>query len=135
MKQQRRSASKRFRVPFARVTAFFLLAGIIYSATFATVHSHSVEQFVAKATISADSDGQTTVSETPIRRSLNDGECLVCALHRDFSNGVIYAPIFVAAPNEEVAFSSTPVVSYNFDSIFSRPASRMSGRAPPLHPV
>jgi hypothetical protein len=127
----------RTRVLFARALACFLLAGIVYSATFGALHSHKNAAFDIADGITSGSAQQfgEILNNAPLRRSSDAGECLICVLHRQFSNSIIHTPLFIAGPSAEIASAAAPAVFSYSGITASRPTSRLSGRAPPFHRV
>ncbi len=135
MNLYRRSGIYRTRVMFARPLASFLLVGIVYSATFGAVHSHGDAGSGAADSFTAGSAQQSggILTSVPLRRPSNAGECLICVLHRQFSNSVVHTPLFIAGPAAEIADAAAPA-AFSYSGIaVSRPTSRPSGRAPPFH--
>jgi hypothetical protein len=120
-------------MPLVRALACVLLIGIVYSATFGAVHSHKNVSFKFDQGISASTVGQAGISEMPLRSSPDGNECLVCVLHRDFSNSTVHSPTFILGSSTEISYISVPAVFYYSNITISRPLTRQSGRAPPLH--
>ena len=130
----RQLAFRHTLAPLARVLACILLIGIVYSSTFAFVHSHGSVSSELGTSISADLAGHAGVLSTiPLSGRSSANDCLICVLHRQFSNSTVHTPFFVAGPSAKIAFFSAPVGFYYSGLATSRPIARLSGRAPPLH--
>lgn len=132
MKKNYRSALSRIRTLFTRALACVLFVGIVYSATFGVVHSHLNASFLFDAKVSASAAAQAGASEMPLRRSSDGSECLVCALHRDFSSSTVHASVFLVGPSSPITTFNEPPVFYYSVITSSRPLIQLSGRAPPL---
>jgi len=133
MKNQRTGIS-RICTLLRRAFADVLLLGIVYSATFGTIHSHldqsfPVAGFEAKAAGIAVS--HAGISQEPLRGNTDGTECLTCILHRQFSSSTLNSPIFLVGASAGMASGSAPTVYYKSISITSRPLTRLRGRAPP----
>ncbi|MFM9904630.1 MAG: hypothetical protein ACKVQJ_08685 [Pyrinomonadaceae bacterium] len=129
----RTSGSRRNRTQFARLLASILLIGIVYSATFGSVHTHGYSAANSGTTISTSSAGQIiALPQVPLHSRTNGNDCLVCVLHRQFSSSTVHTPLFIAGPPEQIAQVSAPAVFYRLNLTISHPIARMSGRAPPL---
>lgn len=134
MKINDKSASYRTRTPLARMLACVLLTGIIYSATFGVAHSHGNISSGIDTNRAANSAGQASSSSvTPFRSHSYGDQCLICLLHRQFSNSTIHAPFFLAKSYTQAAFVLAPTFFYYSSPIVSRPIARLSGRAPPVN--
>ena len=119
--------------PFARVLACVLLIGIVYSATFGAFHSHTQVSSIYQTNIFERAAEQVSVStETPVRSRSHEKECLICALHRQFSSSTVHTPFFIIGPSTQINFVSAPTDFYYSCLTTSRPIARLSGRAPPL---
>ena len=120
------------RRPLARLFAYFLLVGIIYSAAFGAVHSHTDLSTAPVAKISADFAGQTGfLSEGPLQNRSYGQECLICVLHRQFLSTTVHTPVFVIGPSSELELAPAPVAFHYSSAFLSPPIARQSGRAPP----
>jgi hypothetical protein len=130
------SASGRSSTPFARVLACLLLAGIVYSATFGALHSHTQVLSNQDTSLFERASEQVSVSaETPVRSRSNGTECLICSFHRQFSSSTVHTPLFIVGHSAQVAFAPAPTNFYYTSLTVSRPITRLSGRAPPLRQV
>jgi hypothetical protein len=126
--------ARRIRAPFVRTLACVLLVSIIYTVTFDAAHSHRNISPRLDVNSSASAALQiSTLSEGLFHSSSDRGECLICVLHLQFSNGTVHAPLFVVKSYAEVAFATAPTFFYRPSSIASRPIGRLSGRAPPVN--
>lgn len=132
MRKTDQPALSRIYTLLTGVATFLLLVGIVYSATFGSVHSHATDSFNFAANLSTAAAAHVTLSETSLRGPLDNNQCLVCALHGDFSSGTLHKPIFLINPSVEIALISSHTAFYSRDLAYSRPLSRLSGRAPPL---
>jgi len=117
----------------ARVLSCVLLVGIIYSATFDAVHSHGIVSSNSAQNISQNSTGQVAVvTEVPLRIRSEGQECLICVLHRQFSNSIVHTTFLIAEPSTHSAVISATAVFHHSISFLSSPIARHSGRAPPF---
>ena len=133
MKVKANTALRRNRRLFVRALTSVLFAGIVYSASFGTVHSHGNVSSDLGTNISASSTEQAgALFELPLQSRSDVHECLICVLHRQFSSSIVHAPVFIAGPSAQLIEVSTPAVFYRSSTIVSRPIIRLSGRAPPL---
>ena len=108
----------------ARAIGYVLLLVVIYGATVEIVHSHGPEL--------RDQSGLAAISDAGQSHSSDTGhshytECQICQFHQHLFNGLVQAPLFARTPLVEIAFVSTPIVLYPFNSI-----TPSSGRGPPL---
>jgi hypothetical protein len=140
MKINRRSAASfRTRILFARGLACLLLVGIVYTATFDAAHSHRNILSRFAPNVSANAVVQTDVLSAsispggPIRGAADADECLICLLHRQFSNGTVHAPLFVVKHSAEIALVSAPAFFHYSSTPVTRPIARQAGRAPPTN--
>lgn len=127
-----RTLSVRIRSHIAQAFSCVLLVGIVYSATFNAVHSHGITSTGLTQNISHNITGQFgVVSEVPVRSRTDGQECLICVLHRQFSNSV-HLPFLIVGPSTLTAvISAAPVFHHSISFLFS-PIARHSGRAPPF---
>jgi hypothetical protein len=133
MRNALRTALKRHRLAQARALAFLMLAGIVYHATFGTVHSHTDISSPLSTSSFVGSVGESGAFSQPPRHS-NTGhdECLICRFHQQLFNSVIDGRIFVAEPSRrEIRVHGEAFFDYP-NSFAPTPISRHSGRAPPL---
>jgi len=116
-----------------RLAAFVLLAGIAYSVTFGTLHSHAdpserpsarqTTHFTETAIVEAGTAGNAGTSEQ---------DCLICQFHQQLFNSVVHARITLAGLTAESSQAAVGV-SFEYSQQFaSSPIERHSGRAPPL---
>jgi len=131
MTKGRRSATNRIRVQAARVLAAVLLAGIVYSATFGTVHSHANVLLRPDVNVTGNAETQAGIAEMPFGGTSDGDECLTCLLHRQFSSSTVHTPVFLLGTSTEIVSVSAPAVFYISDPKETRPPSRLRGRAPP----
>ena len=124
------SRSSRNRAPLARALAGMLLAGLVYAATFGFSHTHEVSAAHHTHTFAADGQ-KNVVSQAPQQSRSDESECLICVLHRQFSNTTIHTPLFIAGPAEQIAEASVQIDFHYSGLTNSRPLARLSGRAPP----
>src|SRR5204862_1741277 len=83
-------ARGRIRTQLSRVFACVLLAGIVYAATAGTVHSHGSVLYGFESLAAVDIAGQNGVSsELPLGGPSDGNQCLICVLHRQFSNSIV----------------------------------------------
>jgi hypothetical protein len=133
MKIYHKSGSGCKRTPFVCVLASVLLTGILYSATFGTVHSHGNVLSKISSNVSAGFTEQvTTLSKAPFHGRSDGTECLICVLHRQFFSSIVNAPHFIVKASAQIARVSATTVFYRSSTVVSNPIARLSGRAPPL---
>lgn len=121
------------RTRFQRLLASVLLAGIVYSVSFGTVHIHRdlSQQPVADAAMSWAGNAGTSVNVAGSVRS-NADECLICAFHRQLSFSTIDSPHFVVTAESPINSAASASVFYYSNTVLSEPDAHLSGRAPPL---
>lgn len=125
--------SGRIRAFFARGLSCVLLVGIVYSATFNAVHSHSITSTGLAQNISHNLTGQVgVVSDVPLQGRTDGQECLICVLHRQFSHGTVHTPSLIVGTFAHTGSLSLPADFYYLNRSLSCPIARHSGRAPPL---
>jgi hypothetical protein len=124
---------KRIRTESSRVLAFVLLAGLFYSASFGTVHSHFNTSRSFYAGTSTSHTGPASVSsELPIRGNADTDGCLICVLRQQLFSSTVGVPYFVERPPTEVLAVSTETPHFRSDPIITSTIVRFSGRAPPI---
>jgi hypothetical protein len=131
MKKGHRSVISRLGVQTARALASMLLLGIVYSATFGTIHSHANALLRPNVNLSGSVGTQAGVAEMPFGVTSDSDECLTCVLHRQFSSSTVHTPVFLLGTVTEIVSVPTPVIFYHSDPTRSRPLTRLRGRAPP----
>jgi hypothetical protein len=101
-----------------------LLLIITFGVTTEAVHSHGSVAPNRSGVVAAISDAGGSDSDTndPLHR-----ECVICRFQQQLFNGIVHAPLFIAAPSTQIEFVSTLTILYS-----SSPDTRPSGRAPPL---
>ena len=133
MKVNCRSLLDRTRRRFACAVAFLLLAGIVYSVSFGTVHRHGDAKRLDQSAIGTLAGTASASLNIPaVGRSLSD-ECLICVLHQQLFNSTVDRPHFVVTSEPDVTLAAAAAVFYHSDPIVSSPVARLSGRAPPSH--
>jgi len=122
------SALNRQYTPIQRVLTVFVLALLTYSATAGVLHKHG-SQALNPITIASTTDA-TVVSQGNNSSSTNapfrDSDCTICQFHRQLTSGLLYAPLFILAPQAKPAPLSTTVISD-----LSATTIPCRGRAPP----
>ena len=134
MKFNCRSFLERTGERFGRAIAFVLLAGIVYSVSFGTVHRHSNSRSSAEAFTPMSVVGTASSSfSLPGKIGTQTEECLICVLHRQLSNTSVDAPVFAVTPEPAITMVETAAVFFHSAPIVSSPVARLSGRAPPSY--
>ena len=106
-----------------RALGCLLLLIITFGVTTEAVHSHG-SGAPNRSGVAAISDAGGSDSGT--NNSLHR-ECVICQFQQQLFNGIVHAPLFIAAPSTQIEFVSTLTILYS-----SSPNIRPSGRAPPL---
>src|SRR5664279_6155791 len=133
MRFYRNSASGRTRTIVERALAYVLFVGIVYSATFGAVHSHGDDPTTLYPHQLAATQQAGSLSELPFQTDSSEHDCLICVLHRQFSSSIVHAPVFLVGPSTDIAVVSAPTIFTYTGAVISRPTTRLSGRAPPVH--
>ena len=134
MKFNCRSFLERTGERFGRTIAFVLLAGIVYSVSFGTVHRHGNAGSSPNAFTAASFVGTAASSfSLPGKIGTQTEECLICVLHQQFSNSTVHSPHFVVTSEPEIKPDADAAVFYHSSPIVSSPVARLSGRAPPSY--
>ena len=118
------TVSGEFRQRFRSVVVYALLSMICYGAIVETVHSHGFSR--------AASSGVTSISDASESRSTSgiythQRDCSICQFQRQLFDGFHQTTLLVRTNLTEIAFVFSRPVTY-----ISTPATRSSGRAPPL---
>jgi hypothetical protein len=119
--------------PFRRVLAAVLLAGIVYSVSFGTVHVHRdlSQRTVADAASGFAVNTGTSIGNAGTVRS-NADDCLICTFHRQLSFSTIDCPHFAVTAAPQIEAAAAVTVFYYSNTVLSEPDTHLSGRAPPL---
>jgi hypothetical protein len=115
------------------VLAAVLLAGIVYSVSFGTVHIHGglSQQPAADAASGFAVNIGTFVDLAGSARSKAD-ECLICSFHRQLSFSTIDGPQFIPDLTPQIDPADAAAVFHYANNATSEPDTHLSGRAPPL---
>jgi hypothetical protein len=113
------------------VLACLLLAGIVYSVSFGTVHRHGNGLQKPEAIFTGFAGNAGTTLSIPLNRRTRSDECLICVLHQQLFSSTIDEPHFIVRPLPQIASVSTAAVFYHSTPVVSSPIARLSGRAPP----
>src|SRR4051812_36260581 len=130
MKVNGTSFLERTRRQLGRAVAFVLFAGIIYSASFGTIHSHGNAARTPDAGTFTRLAAAGMSFAVPVSSSTSD-ECLICVLHRQLSFSTVDLPHFVLPPEQQVRLLGSSPDFYHSTPLVSSPVARLSGRAPP----
>jgi hypothetical protein len=115
-----------------RLAAFVLLAGIAYSVTFGTLHSHADLSERPNANATPHFAETAIDSGTAGHADTDEQDCLICRFHQQLFNSVVHARVCVAGSTAESGHAAARVSSDYSNYFTSSPIERHSGRAPPL---